>query len=85
MNYPFDFARLREFVREVQMYYGECRQIRDEPLIVSRAMVSYAMQGLSEAELSRMIESLHRDGYILSAVDNRLAFRPGFAEGQCSA
>ena len=83
MNYNFELVRLHEFVREIHSYYKLNNHVLSEQLVLSKAMVSFGMTGLSDTDLDDFIELLKSDGYILSAADNTLCFPVSFIEADC--
>jgi hypothetical protein len=83
MNYPFELVRLHEFVKEIHNYYKLNNQLLSEPFSLTKAMVSFGMAGLSDAELDSLIELLQHDGHLLSAADNTLSFPLSFIEADC--
>ena len=83
MNYSSELFRLHEFVREIHNYYKLNNHVLADQFVLSKAMVSYGMNGLSDSELDRFIERLQKDGYILSTLDNTLSFPASFIEADC--
>ena len=83
MNYSSELFRLHEFVREIHSYYQLNNHVFADQFVLSKAMVSFGMNGLSDSELDRFIELLEDDGYILPTVDNTLSFPTSFIEEDC--
>jgi predicted membrane GTPase involved in stress response len=83
MNYAYEFARLREFVREIQVYYRLNQNVLGGYLVVSRAMVSFALNGLSDNDLNILLETLRKEGYLVSTGNDRLIFPASFIEADC--
>ena len=83
MNYAYEFVRLREFVREIQVYYRLNQNSLAGHLVVSKAMISYALNGLSDAELNILLDTLKRDGYLIFTGNDRLIFPASFIEADC--
>jgi hypothetical protein len=83
MNYALEFARLRDFVREIQVYYRLNQNSLAGHLVVSRAMISFALNGLSEGELNHLLDKLKQEGYLLFTGNDRLIFPASFIEADC--
>jgi len=81
MDYMLELIRLHDFVREVHSYYKLNKHLLSGNLVVSRAMVSFAMDGLTDHELDSLIESLKKDGYLLARGNDPLVFSAKFIEG----
>jgi hypothetical protein len=85
MNYSTEFTRLCEFVREIQNYYmlNKHKQALAGDLVVSKAMVSFALYDLSEKDLNTFIETLQQEGFILSSSNDQLIFPATFPNAVC--
>lgn len=83
MNHDDELLRLCEFVREIRRYYRMDQQIPVDRLIVSKAMVSFALHNLSEPKLNDLIETLKKQGYIVSASNDQLVFSGNFPKALC--
>ena len=78
-----DFKRLREFVQEIHGYYLLNHHALSDSLVVSKAMVSFALTGISIADLDILLTRLQGEGFLLAIHGDCLIFPVSFIEGDC--
>jgi len=80
MNYSSELIRLRDFVREIHDYQRSINHLLNSQVVVSNAMVAFALNGLSDADLKTLLESLKTGGQIMSAASDELVFSISFID-----
>lgn len=80
MNYTYELTRLLRFLREVHHDFKLNRPDSAGPLVLSKSLISIALDDLADADIDALLESLEVERYILHNRNGQLMFPASFIE-----
>lgn len=78
MRYEEEISRLGAFLQEIEQYYKRSKNEQGNLMVLSRAMVSFALNHLNEEELDKLLLFLKAEGQLVSGEQDKLVFRKFF-------
>lgn len=75
MRYEKEIKRLSAFLQEIEQYYRRSKNDQGNLLVLSRAMVAFALNHLNEEELDKLLLFLKAEGQLVSGEHDKLVFR----------
>ena len=75
MRYSDDMRKLGAFLQEIEHYYRKSKNEQGNLLVLSRAMVAFALSDMNESALDELFDHLIEEGHLLSRDPERLVFR----------
>lgn len=82
MRYENEIKRLELFLKEIEQYYARSKNEQGSLLILSRAMVAFALNHLDENELNQLLLHLKAGGQLISGDQDKLVFRKFYRNDQ---